>query len=390
MPGWHERTQPFVDEDRLQVVGIVQEQHAERARLFMQWKGLAWPLLVDSLNLMGVEGIPLTYFLDEQGTVRAVNPRPSQLNAFMRQKPLPWSGSDWLAPDPSDLLSESGLSDKEAATRLVLWGQEPGLDRAIERLESIVSEAPDEASAHFRLGVAYRCRFDGPGRLPSDFREAVQSWGRALGLNPNQYIWRRRIQQYGPRLDKPYSFYDWVRQARRELAARGEVPLRLAIEPAGAEFADPQVEFPDEASVETDPDPEGKVARDTAEWIAVEAVAVPAMVGGGEAVRIHLELTPDSDRMVHWNNEGEDLIIWMNDDSNWQFEKRFQRHPNPPLPISMEGRRLEFEIRSSKRIRAGEHRLRGYALYSVCDALNGQCLYRRQDFSVIVQVKGEQ
>ncbi len=64
MPGWHERTQPFVDEDRLQVVGIVQEQHAERARLFMQWKGLAWPLLVDSLNLMGVEGIPLTYFLD--------------------------------------------------------------------------------------------------------------------------------------------------------------------------------------------------------------------------------------------------------------------------------------------------------------------------------------
>ena len=308
----------------------------------------------------------------------------------MRQKPLPWSGSDWLAPDPSDLLSESGLSDKEAATRLVLWGQEPGLDRAIERLESIVSEAPDEASAHFRLGVAYRCRFDGPGRLPSDFREAVQSWGRALGLNPNQYIWRRRIQQYGPRLDKPYSFYDWVRQARRELAARGEVPLRLAIEPAGAEFADPQVEFPDEASVETDPDPEGKVARDTAEWIAVEAVAVPAMVGGGEAVRIHLELTPDSDRMVHWNNEGEDLIIWMNDDSNWQFEKRFQRHPNPPLPISMEGRRLEFEIRSSKRIRAGEHRLRGYALYSVCDALNGQCLYRRQDFSVIVQVKGEQ
>ena len=100
-------------------------------------------------------------------------------------------------------------------------------------------------------------------------------------------------------------------------------------------------------------------------------------------MRIHLELTPDSDRMVHWNNEGEDLIIWMNDDSNWQFEKRFQRHPTPPMPISMEGRRLEFEMRSSERIRKGEHRLRGYALYSVCEALNGQCLYRRQDFSVV-------
>jgi hypothetical protein len=39
-------------------------------------------------------------------------------------------------------------------------------------------------------------------------QKAVQYWTMALDMDSNQYIWRRRIQQYGPRLEKPYSFYD--------------------------------------------------------------------------------------------------------------------------------------------------------------------------------------
>ena len=43
------------------------------------------------------------------------------------------------------------------------------------------------------------------------------------------------MQQYGPRLDKPYPFYDWVETAREEIRARGETPSPLRVEPAGAE-----------------------------------------------------------------------------------------------------------------------------------------------------------
>ena len=65
---------------------------------------------------------------------------------------------------------------------------------------------------HFRLGVAYRKWFDEKKDI-AFFDQAVEQWGKALAMQPNQYIWRRRIQQYGPRLIKPYPFYDWVEAA---------------------------------------------------------------------------------------------------------------------------------------------------------------------------------
>jgi len=75
VPGWHESTQALQASGRLQMVGIIQEQHPDRARLFMQWKQLDWPILVDSLNLLGVAVVPITVAIDEHGVVRAINPR---------------------------------------------------------------------------------------------------------------------------------------------------------------------------------------------------------------------------------------------------------------------------------------------------------------------------
>ena len=54
MPGWHEATKDLQNDGKLQMVGIIQEQHPDRARLFMQWKRMGWPILVDSYNLLGV------------------------------------------------------------------------------------------------------------------------------------------------------------------------------------------------------------------------------------------------------------------------------------------------------------------------------------------------
>ena len=67
-------------------------------------------------------------------------------------------------------------------------------------------------------------RYDSAHRREGDFQRAVEAWSRALEIDPNNYIFRRRIQQYGPRLSKPYPFYDWVSRARDEITARGETP----------------------------------------------------------------------------------------------------------------------------------------------------------------------
>jgi len=64
------------------MVGIIEEQHPDRARLFMQWKAMEWPVLVDSYNLLNVPYVPITLFLDEHGVIREIDPTLEQTNAL--------------------------------------------------------------------------------------------------------------------------------------------------------------------------------------------------------------------------------------------------------------------------------------------------------------------
>ena len=87
MPVWHERTRELRETGRIRTVGIIQEQHPDRARLFMQWKGMDWPILVDSLDLLDVSVVPITVLIDEAGIVRKVGARASDLEAFLADEP---------------------------------------------------------------------------------------------------------------------------------------------------------------------------------------------------------------------------------------------------------------------------------------------------------------
>ena len=118
-------------------------------------------------------------------------------------------------------------------------------------------------------------------RQAGDFQAAVDHWQAALDIDPNQYIWRRRIQQYGPRLDKPYPFYDWVAQSREEIAARGGTPWELAVEPGRSEFAEPLEDISQRGAAGKLPDPEGRIHRDDGEFIDLEMVVVPALIRPG-------------------------------------------------------------------------------------------------------------
>ncbi len=398
MPGWHEATKELQNDGKLQMVGIIQEQHPDRARLFMQWKQMGWPILVDSYNLLDVPVVPITLSVDEYGVIRQINPPRGDVERLERtflsqtfDPPAQSTGAP-VAPDLIALKPPSRSGDatawKQYGDALAVWGGVARRDDAISAYDAAVRFDAEDAMAQFRLGVAYRMRYDSDGRREGDFAAAVERWTRALDINPNQYIFRRRIQQYGPRLDKPYSFYDWVNTARAELEARGEVPSLLVVEPRGAEFAQPTKTFTASSGPEEEPDPRGRVLRDDGQFVTVEALAVPPAIEPGATTRFHVVFRPVLENLSHWNNEAEDLAFWIDPPRGWEVEQRYLTHPIPPEPVSQESRTIEVEVRAPEGIRfRRSFSIPAYALYYVCEDVNGVCMYRRQDVELQVIVR---
>ncbi len=364
----------------------------------MQWQRMDWPIMVDSLNLLGVEVVPITLLIDEAGVIRFKGD-VEQLDAFLGLEAAPSKPSPPIkAPslDNIDLRRTSQASTGQTSTsqastglaaqadQLFLWGGDERLDEVIAGYSEVIRGTPDDGTAHFRLGVAFRKRGDSPQRQPGDFAAAIEHWGKALELNPNQYIWRRRIQQYGPRLAKPYPFYDWVETARREITARGENPWPLPVEPRGAELATPARGF-DVAALPTPPSNADRIRRDQKGYVELEATVVPAVIQPGSSARLHLVFRPGKTLQSHWNNEAEDMSLWLQAPAGWEIDRRHLTYPNPPQLVSDETRRFELEAKSPQDAEASVV-LTGYALYYVCEDVSGVCLYRRQDIEVPLSV----
>lgn len=382
------------------MVGIIEEQHPDRCRLFMQWKQMDWPILVDSLNLLGVAAVPITLAIDERGIVVGKNLRRDaarqleQVFAESRLRPAPTAraaGPPPAAPDLDGLEREAsaggGAELERYATALMLWGGTSRLGDALRAYEAVLRLGAATGPTHFRLGVAYRRRYDSSASQPHDFARAVRHWLAARQLDPNQYIWRRRIQQYGPRLDKPYPFYDWVGKARRDIRARGEEPVRLRVEPTGAELAQPQSAFAPVPAAGAAPDPQGRIDRDAGQLVTVEVTAVPPAVVPGEAVRIHVDFQPNAARKAHWNNEAGAFQFWIDPPSGWQADRRLITVAKAAAAVSRETRALEFELRPAAGVAAGRVRVAAYAVYNVCEDVGGTCLYRRQDVLIPIDVR---
>jgi len=404
------------------MLGVIEEQHPERALLFLQWKHMDWPLLVDSLNLLEVPYVPITLLVDETGHARrAPRLRSAQeiretVLAFLSEKGP--EGQEESEEDPHQEMkglpiraasapARPATADasgwREYGRRLFLTRGAAGLDEAITAYERALEAKPGDPGGwgHFRLGVLLRARYDSPLRREGDFQTAVDRWQEALVRDPNNYIFRRRIQQYGPRLDKPYPFYDWVATARREIRERGEEPVELSLLPGGAEIAEPaSAGLPRaDATASAQPDPEGRIRRDEGELVGVETTVVrgTAEHGGDPAaspLQVHLAFRPDEDLKVHWNNEAEGLTVWLDPGPGVEVDPRRLTVPNPPETLSRETRRLDFEVavspdRASSEPGSGNGdklELPGYALYYVCEDVDGTCLYRRQDLRVSVPV----
>ena len=393
MPGWHDATTEWRQAGKLQTAGIVLEQHPDRARLFMQWKQLDWPVVVEPFNVLGFTAVPRTFLLDEHGVVRMIHPRLDDLETVERE----FIDRDFDPPegdaptidlrasleggDPSD-----GDGWLERAMALAQWGGEERLNDAVAAAERALELAPSDR-AQFAAGVIARMRYDSPQREPGDFARAATRWATALDIGPNNYIWRRRLQQYGPRLDKPYPFYDWVPAAREEIAARGEEPVELTVEPGGAEFAQPAAAFESTVDAASEPDPGGRIDRDAEGLVSVEAASIPPAAVPGDPLRVHLVLRPDAVAGAHWNNEMGPTQLWVDAPAGWNIDRPLLEVDLPPEEISDEPRSFEFELRAPTDTPPGDVSVNAYALYFVCDDTTGVCMYRRQDVELSIPVR---
>ena len=155
----------------------------------MQWKQMNWPILVDSLNLLGVEVVPITLAIDEYGIIRAINPEPKTIEeTFLNQtylKPAdillqaPHSNTD-LGKLQADTLNGSAESWRAYADGLVLWGGPPRLADAINAYQRALGREPKHAPTVFRLGATFRKRYDSRERRRNDFESAVEHWEKEL------------------------------------------------------------------------------------------------------------------------------------------------------------------------------------------------------------------
>lgn len=368
------------------MVGIIQEQHAERCRLFMQWQKMDFPILVDSLNLLGLPVIPVVMGIDEHGVLRQKRLRRDTFATFAEQKhPAPKTSTapldlrDIKALEKAARKAKTAVAWRTLGDGAFLFGDAKGLDLAIEAYQRAMKMDPKDGKAAFRLGVSYRRRFD-EGIDSGDFARAANAWSAALDVDPGQYIWRRRIQQYGPRLDKPYNFYRWIDTAQKEVIGRGEapvaqrIPLTISEQAAGGRV---------EAGVAKNPDPKGKIPIDEKGLVRVAVAAVPATVEAGKAVRVHVVLDPAD--TAKWDPAAGPAKVWLETPVTWLPEKASAASDDSKLTKAGR-RRIEAEFEIPSAATAGDFTVKGFVIYPVCESEEGQCLFLRRNIEIKVKV----
>ena len=173
--------------------------------------------------------------IDENGVVRAVGPKPEVLEKDFIARRFPAPPGKVKQPRPArrpnlKKLRLAAVRHLQTASAwrtygdaVVLWKTER-VDLAIDAYSKAVALDPRDATSLFRLSVCHRMRHESSARKAGDAESAGRLLRRASKMDRRQYIWLRRIQQYGPKAARPYPFYDWMPRAGKELRARRNSP----------------------------------------------------------------------------------------------------------------------------------------------------------------------
>ena len=373
LPVWYKAAKPLIDSGEIAMLGVVQEQHAERAQLYKQWKQFDFPIVQDATASLNLQSVPIPLLIDEHGVVRSTRPRPGDLTQFVKKS---------FEPAEATAAKKADDTAPGKATALIATGnvylhdiKQRDVEKAIDAFSQAVTADPSSGKAKFSLGVARRMRFDSADAKNGDFLAAAKLWSEALALNPNQYIWRRRIEQYGPRLGKPYPFYDWVDDAIASIKKRGQEPIKLTVNLTGSELAGPARAFASDTDAEN-PDPQSKITVVDADLVQLNASAVPAAVKPGSVVRLHLSLKAMRGK---WNHEAGPLQVWVNESSNGTPEKRLLEFGRENDGATNNVSNVDFEFKTN----AASDRpvVDGFVLFHFCDD-EGVCFFARKDFKI--------
>ena len=425
MPVWHEKTKQLVESGELVLVGITQEQHPDRCALFAQWKEFDFPILWDPFGVTGLSVVPVITAIDEHGVVRLARPDPrkfdEQFVAQFMERTFDAPAGDAEDRPQGFRVSDAALGSSAAKSmaRLLHGGaHSPTVDADVAALtewadEAAEGESEDAAWARFCAGVAQRMRSDGPRARAGDFQAAADAWHTALNIDPNQYIWRRRIQQWGPRLDKPYAFYDWVEGAQSALRERGATPIAIEVPLSGSEVASKSREVPNGKVADERPPASDGVTRDSGELVRAEVTTLLHTGNAGPkprtprgASRVHVSLQPRGDD-VTWGLDADPPLLWVDLPEGWQLARQLVTFSYPERESSGAGElgdkspdaraqlRIDFGL-STPPVPLGpppedggpppaKASLPAFLLYSVC-LEDGTCVFRRQDVSIDVDL----
>ena len=157
-------TREWVEQGRLALLGVTQEQHADRCRLFAQWKQFDWPILHDPINVLESTAVPIVVAIDEHGIVRAVGPRPESFAADFLDRdfqndapPLDTPSPAGNVPDREALLRQAQENPSLKTWRAVgdaaaIWGGQPAASQAIDAYSKALEIDPHNALALFPPG----------------------------------------------------------------------------------------------------------------------------------------------------------------------------------------------------------------------------------------------
>lgn len=351
----------------------------------MQWKKMHWPLFVDSFNLLEVKAVPITILVDASGSIFKTSPYRKDFQSMLNK------ASQSTGPH-GQLANKDYWTTKLTKRTSAIYshlGENPDYAALIQTFEKLRQSESQIRSEHleFMTGVAFKLRSETSKRQLTDFSESIAHWETALRLDPNQYIWRRRIQQYGPLLEKPYPFYDWVDTAIQKINDRGENPINGNFVLTESEKARPSKDqklIKSKAGNRAAPDPLNRLQKGNGRYASVKVATIPSHPSPGQSFRafVHLELSQPN--FVQWNNEGALSQLYvapsiLNENPIHQFWENA-----PDNEYSIEQRVFDFELKCPKDLSQlnDKNAPLGYIVVNVCDKFTGVCFACRIDFSI--------
>lgn len=310
VPRWYEALAPLVKSEKLVIVGVAHDVYAERARLFVQWKGIDGPILHDPVNHVRLSRLPRFVAIDENGYVRDTAPELKSFSSRFVNRKFPGAPAP-IPPNTEEppllvvtrreaIQAHMAPEETRHGDALLIRNLPAMLGDAVKFYRRAIKNDPRSAQAHYGLGIALRRRFESEFRRAGDFRLFVAAWKKAAALAPDHQIYQGALAALAPPGNPRRCAYQWMEEARAQLAKRGETPVALSVPPLRTETCGPAA---GEASNGDSPSAP-KAKDDEDHHVRIEAAVVRSADPGRPTVyELHLALCPDLDRDVRWSSD---------------------------------------------------------------------------------------